>query len=126
MKVFNLKEIEALDVSSDPLFFGGKVTLQNVIEENHQGSKIQLILVNFEPGARNKLHSHDSEQILIVTQGKGIVATKDNEFTVTPGMVAYIPPGEQHWHGATQDSSFSHISILGDPHKFKPTDVLKK
>jgi quercetin dioxygenase-like cupin family protein len=34
-------------------------------------------------------------------------------------MVAFISSGEEHWHGATEDSSFSHISILGQPHEFK-------
>jgi quercetin dioxygenase-like cupin family protein len=123
LKIFNLNEIRTSDVSNDPLFFGGKVTLQRVIEENHPGNKIQLVIVNFEPGARNKLHSHTSEQILIVTKGKGIIATKDNEYTVTPGMIAYISPGEEHWHGATKDSGFSHISILGDPHKFNSSET---
>jgi quercetin dioxygenase-like cupin family protein len=126
MKIFNLNEISSSDVSNDPLFFGGKVTLQTIFEENYYGKKIQMVMVNFEAGARNKLHSHNSEQILIVTQGKGVIATKDNEYTVTPGMVAYISPGEEHWHGATKDSKFSHISILGDPHKFNPEEPIHR
>ena len=114
--------MEAIDISKDPLFFGGTVTTQPILEEDHKGSKIQIINVNFEPGARNKLHTHTSEQVLVITQGKGIVATKDKEYLVTPGMIAYIPAGEEHWHGATNESAFSHLSILGDPHKFKNTN----
>ena len=119
MKIFNVNAIETSDVSTDPLFFGGKVTTQSVLEEDHKGTKVQVMMVNFAPGARNKPHTHTTEQILIVTEGKGIVATKDNEHIITPGMIVYIAPGEEHWHGATKDSAFSHLSILGEPHKFK-------
>jgi quercetin dioxygenase-like cupin family protein len=69
------------------------------------------LLVTFGPGARLNFHTHTYEQILYVTEGKGIVATKKEEKTVTPGAVIYIEPGEVHWHGATKDSSFSHIAI---------------
>jgi quercetin dioxygenase-like cupin family protein len=119
MKIINVNEVETSDVSKDPLFFGGKVTTQSVLEEDHTGNKVQVMMVNFAPGARNKPHTHTTEQILIVTEGKGIVATKDNEHIITPGMIVYISPEEEHWHGATKDSAFSHLSILGEPHKFK-------
>jgi quercetin dioxygenase-like cupin family protein len=119
MKIINVNQVKMRDVSDDPLFFGGKVTTQSVLEEAHEGKKVQVIMVNFAPGARNKLHTHMTEQILIVTEGKGIVATKREEQTVTPGMIVYVAPNEEHWHGATNDSTFSHLSILGDPHKFK-------
>jgi quercetin dioxygenase-like cupin family protein len=119
MKIIDVSQVEASDVSRDPLFLGGKVTTQSVLEEDHKGNKIQVMMVNFAPGARNKPHTHMTEQILIVTEGKGIVATKDKEHIVTPGMIVYISPGEEHWHGATKDSAFSHLSILGEPHKFK-------
>jgi quercetin dioxygenase-like cupin family protein len=119
MKIVDINKVVALDVTGDPLFFGGKVTTQPLLEENHEGKKVQVIMVNFAPGARNNLHTHITEQILIVTEGRGIVATTNEEHIVTPGMIVYISPNEEHWHGATNDSPFSHLSILGDPHKFK-------
>ena len=84
-------EIKALDISKDPLFHNGTVTIQPALEEDHKGTQIQIINVNFEPGARNKLHTHTSEQVLVITQGTKIVATKDKEYIVTPRMIAYIP-----------------------------------
>jgi len=66
---------------------------------------------NFGKGVRNKFHAHDSEQILIVTGGRGIVATEREERVVTEGEVIHIPAGEKHWHGATNDSGFSHIYV---------------
>jgi quercetin dioxygenase-like cupin family protein len=67
----------------------------------------------FSKGVRNKFHVHTSDQILIVTSGKGICATKKEEVTVGPGDVILFPAGESHRHGATKDSAFSHIYVIG-------------
>ncbi|HLN45779.1 MAG TPA: cupin domain-containing protein [Candidatus Sulfotelmatobacter sp.] len=119
VKVLNVTQLERKEIENNPLFFGGKVNTQSILQEEHKGKNIQVMMVNFAPGARNKLHTHTTEQILIVTEGKGIVATQDKEHIVTPGMIIYVPPNEAHWHGATKDSAFSHISILGHPHELK-------
>jgi quercetin dioxygenase-like cupin family protein len=68
-------------------------------------------LTTFGIGGRLNWHTHDSEQILYITEGRGIVATKEKEYVVTPGMIVYIPAGENHWHGATPDSSMTHLNI---------------
>jgi len=70
-----------------------------------------LNVVNFGKGIRNKFHAHDSEQILIVTSGKGIIATEKEEKMIAEGDVVIIPAGEKHWHGATEDSEFAHIYV---------------
>jgi quercetin dioxygenase-like cupin family protein len=96
-------------------FFGGKAYTQFILEGEYPGEKIQIMLVKFEPGARNKFHTHSSGQVLYVTEGEGIVATREKEVTVTPGTMVYFSPGEEHWHGATDDSAFAHFSIMGQP-----------
>ena len=68
-------------------------------------------LTSFGIGGRLNWHTHDSEQILFVTEGRGIVATKEREHVVTPGCVVYIPAGEVQWHGGTPDSSMTHLNI---------------
>jgi len=119
MRIINVADAESKEVSMDPLFFGGKVFTQFVLEEEHHADKIQVVNVKFAAGARNKLHTHSTGQILIVTEGKGIIATKDQEHIVTPGIIAFISPNEKHWHGATKDSSFAHLSIIGQPNEMK-------
>ena len=76
-------------------------------------------IVTFPPGTRNKFHVHDREQILYVLDGKGIIATEKEEKLVGKGDVALISPGENHWHGATEDSSFSHLYIVRSGTKTK-------
>ena len=74
--------------------------------------------VTFQPGVRNKfLITHSSEQIFIVTKGKGIVATEKEQKTVVIGDVIFIPAGEKHWHGAAESSKFSHLYIMSPDSK---------
>jgi quercetin dioxygenase-like cupin family protein len=70
-----------------------------------------IAIVTFSPGAKLKWHTHDSEQIIYVTEGKGMLATQKDQYVVTPGMIVVIPAGEVHYHGATEDSSFTHIAF---------------
>lgn len=108
MKVFKTKQIPK-EPSKSPIFTG-PATAQQVIG-TELSKNIFIRLVNFGPGVRNKFHSHNLEQILIVTEGKGIVATEKEEITVGPGDVIYIPAGEKHWHGAVKGSTFSHFYV---------------
>jgi len=100
---------EALKESNaGPLFTGPDVTRQSLISDSKE---LRVGIVNFGKGVRNKFHKHDVDQVLIVTAGRGIVATERGEKVVTIGEVILFPAGEKHWHGATKDSEFSHIVI---------------
>ena len=91
-----------------PLFTSKEVSVQQLIPE---GGDYNMSVVNFGRGVRNKFHVHESDQILIVTKGKGIVATEHEQREVSIGDIILFPTGEKHWHGATEDSEFSHIYI---------------
>ena len=109
LKIVNIDKIPHQNIESD-LFIGGPVTIQPLMDEN-TGQDFNMTNVNFQPGSRNKFHTHTSDQVLIVTSGTGIVATDTNQEIVTIGDLIHIPAGEKHWHGATTDSHFSHISL---------------
>ena len=91
-----------------PVFTGPDVTRQELAPDI---SEFEVTVVNFGKSIQNKFHAHDSEQILIVISGEGIVATQKEEHTVSKGDVIFIPPGETHWHGATSHAEFSHIFV---------------
>ena len=68
--------------------------------------------VSFEPGARTAWHSHPRGQILIVTAGTGrIQAWGDPIEEIRTGDVVRIPAGQKHWHGASPQTSMTHIAI---------------
>jgi len=84
--------------------------MQSIIDTD-LSKNFLITQVNFGRGVRNKFHKHSTEQVLIVTEGKGIVATEKEEITVSVGDIIYIPKGEKHWHGAAKGSTFSHIYV---------------
>ena len=109
MKVHKPSEIPAQPVNA-PLFTGGPVTRQTLLTPE-ASEYFNLGIVNFSPGARNKMHTHSSDQVLFVTAGKGIIATETEQQIITLGDIVHIPSEEKHWHGATPDSAFSHIAL---------------
>jgi quercetin dioxygenase-like cupin family protein len=109
MQVITISKIPPQEIDST-LFTGGQVTRQPLVTKD-MGQNFDMSNVNFSPGSRNKFHSHSCDQVLLVTAGTGIVATEDCENVVTAGDLIHIPAGEKHWHGATKDSEFSHISL---------------
>ena len=109
MKVTKIAQV-AREPQVSPLFTG-PVTMQSIVG-TELSKKFRITQVNFGRGIRNKFHSHTIEQVLIVTEGKGIVATDKEEITVVPGDVIFIPAGEKHWHGAAKDSTFSHLYVM--------------
>jgi quercetin dioxygenase-like cupin family protein len=112
MIVVNSKDVGTIETNetNDQIVGKGPVLRKELFSAKDTGG-FGALLVTFKPGARLNFHTHTYEQILYVTEGKGIVATHDAEYTVTPGTIIYIHPGEVHWHGATKDSSFSHICL---------------
>ena len=109
MKVITISEV-AKEPTTVPSLFTGTVSAQSIIGIE-LSKNFTINQVNFGRGVRNKFHKHSTEQILIVTKGKGIVATEKEEITVGVGDVIYIPAGEKHWHGAAKGATFSHIYI---------------
>ena len=107
MKVVNIDKVERISAAG-PLFTGEDVTRQPLAPDSED---FNISVVNFGEGVRNKLHYHESDQILIVTAGEGIVATEDQQVDVSAGDVIFAPAGERHWHGARPGSTFSHVTV---------------
>ena len=81
---------------------------------NTQG--VGVYNVTFEPGCRNNWHIHKASngggQILICVSGEGYYQEWGKEaIKLKAGDSVYIAPNIKHWHGATQNSYFSHLAI---------------
>jgi quercetin dioxygenase-like cupin family protein len=114
MKVIEVSQVPA--EAAGGRLFTGPVTRQPLIR-GEQSKQFVMSQINFSAGVRNKFHAHTSDQVLIVTSGKGICATEQEERTVFPGDVILFTAGEKHWHGAAPDSAFSHIFVTGPDSK---------
>jgi quercetin dioxygenase-like cupin family protein len=101
--------------------FSGDVYV-NPIYRGEDPSRMIISLVRFTPGARSAWHSHAVGQTLHVTEGVGLVGTRDGSvFRIHAGETVVCPPDEDHWHGAAADTFMSHLAMLesrpdgGDP-----------
>ncbi|MCD8049165.1 MAG: carboxymuconolactone decarboxylase family protein [Clostridia bacterium] len=72
--------------------------------------------VTFEPCTRTDWHYHDGGQILLVTEGVGVLGIEGEPARIMQaGDVILIPPGKRHFHAAINDSWFAHIAISVNP-----------
>lgn len=83
--------LKLLFPADDPLFSGG--------------------LVTFTPGARTAWHTHPKGQMLLITEGIGLVQEQGGPIEqFTAGDTVWIPSGVKHWHGAAPNALMSHIA----------------
>lgn len=94
--------------------FTGTVWADPVFAERQPARSVNTVC--FAPGARTYWHSHDEGQILVVTHGSGLVGTREGTTAaLAAGDVVYVPPGEEHWHGAGADTMLIHLAVsLGE------------
>ena len=120
-KVIKIDDVPGTEIVGE--LFSGKVTAKRPVTKDIGAQDLRLSIITFPKGVRNYYHSHEFDQALWILSGKGIVADEKNRYEALPGMVFFIPRGEKHWHGASEDSEFSHISILRPG---KPTEIFKE
>ena len=83
------------------------------IYNGDEPSRMSVTLVRFTPGAHTNWHSHAVGQTLHVTEGVGLVGTRDGQvLRVRAGDTIICPPDEDHWHGAAADTFISHLAML--------------
>ncbi len=92
--------------------FTGDVYM-TAIQQPEPPSQLVVSLVRFTPGAHTNWHSHVLGQALYVTEGVGLVGTRDgNTVRMRAGDTVWTPPGQEHWHGATADTLMCHLAML--------------
>ena len=92
-------------------YFTGSVRIDPLFTAP-EPARVRGALVTFEPGARTAWHTHPLGQTLIVTFGRGRVQREGGPVEeVRPGDVVWFPPGEKHWHGASETTAMTHLAI---------------
>ncbi|HEY8335324.1 MAG TPA: cupin domain-containing protein [Tardiphaga sp.] len=92
-------------------YFTGTVW-QDPIIAAEAPARLVATRVGFEPGARTAWHTHPLGQTLYVISGVGRVQTLGEPVReIRPGDTVWIPPGEQHWHGASPTNAMVHIAM---------------
>ena len=92
-------------------YFTGTVW-QDPIIEACDPARVQALRVSFEPGARTAWHTHPLGQTLYIISGVGLMGLRNKApQLIKAGDTVWIPPDEEHWHGASNENSMTHIAI---------------
>jgi quercetin dioxygenase-like cupin family protein len=92
-------------------WFTGVVWLDPIVEAP-EPARVRALTVTFDPSSRTAWHTHPLGQTLHVVSGIGLVGVRNKPpQIIKTGDNVWIPPDEEHWHGATADSSMVHIAI---------------
>ena len=101
----------------------GKVSVK-MMASGDSALNVSVASVSFGPGARSYWHSHETGQILIVTQGTGYYQEKGKlSRLIRTGETIKCPANVAHWHGASFETGMTHISItsrIGRVHWMEP------
>ena len=93
-------------------WFTGNVRIDPIFSAN-EVARASGVYVTFEPGSRTAWHTHPLGQTLIVTSGLGWTQCWGGPIVeLRPGDVVTCPPGHKHWHGASPNTSMTHIAIV--------------
>lgn len=107
-----MEKLDRKPTSAGPATAFTGAVLMEAVRGPIDESRAAISHVHFAPGARTHWHWHPVGQTLYGTGGVGLVVTRAGEvLTLEPGRTVWIPPREEHWHGATKDSLMSHLAV---------------
>ena len=79
-----------------------------------------------DPAARTSWHTHPLGQTLYVLSGTGLIGLRgEPPRIINAGDTVWIPPHEEHWHGATATNSMYHLAIQ-ESHEGRVAEWLEK
>jgi quercetin dioxygenase-like cupin family protein len=107
-----MRILQKEDANSGPEeWFTGDVQI-TPLKGISETSTLSMSSVTFQPRARSAWHSHPNGQTLYVTDGIGVIQKRGEAIQIIrPGDVIWTEPGEEHWHGATESNSMTHLAI---------------
>ena len=86
-----------IDHSAQPMGDAvGKVSSRTMVSGEHGTEALSIREVVVEPGFSGRLHSHDCDQAMMVTEGSIQFAVGDEIRTVRSGYSMVAPPGVAH------------------------------
>ena len=91
-------------------YFTGVVRVTPLVH-GEEPSCLTCASVGFQPGARSAWHTHPKGQLLMVTDGAGLIQEWGKPVRrIVKGDVIWTPPDVKHWHGASPDSAMTHTA----------------
>jgi len=92
-------------------YFTGSVRVTPLVQ-GQEPSCLVCASVSFDASSRSAWHTHPRGQLLVVTEGRGLIQEWGKPIQqIQKGDVIWTPPGVKHWHGAAPETSMTHTAI---------------
>jgi len=92
-------------------YFTGSVRVTPLVT-GEEPSCLSCGSVAFQAGARSAWHTHPKGQLLVVTEGAGLIQEWGQPLRrIQKGDVIWTPAGVKHWHGASPSATMTHTAI---------------
>lgn len=111
MKIIEVDKEKPMEIS-----FGR--TIKRLLNENAGAENLSINWLEFPPGVKTERHTRENEEIIIPLTGKGYIETDEAEFEITPGMIVFLAPGDDHYH-ITKDDGITQYVIFAPPSRKK-------
>jgi len=102
-----------------PVLKVADLPLSNIAHEfvgaDHGGVGVCVIIVEAPPGRGPALHTHPSEELLLVQEGSGTFTLGDETVEVGAGELVVVPPGVPHGFKNTGEGVLKQIDIHVSP-----------
>jgi quercetin dioxygenase-like cupin family protein len=111
-KEMKILKTETLPSNPGPAeYFTGSVKVTPLVT-GEEPACLSCASVAFQQGARSAWHTHPRGQLLIVTEGSGLIQEWGKPIRrIQKGDTIWTPPGVKHWHGASPTTSIIHTAI---------------
>jgi quercetin dioxygenase-like cupin family protein len=94
----------------------GRLRSHFLLDAGDLGSKnLTVTWVDVPPGAEQRPHSHDAEQIYVIVRGSGRVRVAGDSEQVSEGDLVFIPPGADHGIKNEGSEPLVYISAASPP-----------
>jgi len=113
MKIKRDSAVEARPVTRE----GARDVTKQILIGPEDGSENMIMrLFRVGPGGQTPYHKHDSEHVVKVLSGKGVVIDDDgNEHDLSPGYSVYVAPNEKHGFANRNSEPFEMTCTILNP-----------
>ncbi|HEY6771639.1 MAG TPA: cupin domain-containing protein [Solirubrobacterales bacterium] len=85
------------------------------------GGELSVTWVEVAPGSEQKPHSHEPQQVYVITHGQGRMKVGEDEREVREGQMVFIPPNQEHGIVNTGEGTLTYVSAATPA--FEVTDL---
>ena len=95
---------------------GGQASYLLLDKGQFGSSRLSVTWVEGKPGSEQQVHAHEAnEQVYVIVRGRGLMRVGDEQESVEPGDLVFIPPKTGHAIRNDGDEPLVYVSATSPP-----------